>query len=234
MSKQKIISKYKTSYKYRCNLFGDSKVYTKLKKKKWKRIFLVTRLIFRYARKKINIKKQNAISKKKFFKVQLLEKQKFKSFYGFMLDKKFKQIYAKSKANNLLFYNTLESRLDVVLLRSNLLTNMTICQYYIKTGKILVNNKIITNTNYILQRGDIIDFFFNRKIKKLLIKKYIFRFNYFLRYKKNVILDFFFPRTLIINPSTFRIIYLFKYKKLNHIFYPIFFNLKVIQRAFNK
>jgi hypothetical protein len=111
---------------------------------------------------------------------------------------------------------------------------MTICQYYIKTGKILVNNKIITNTNYILQPGDIIDFFFNKNIKKLIIKKFIFRFNYFLRYKKNVIMGFFFPRTLLISPSTFRIIYLFKYRKLNQIFYPVSLNLNIIKRAFNR
>ena len=120
--KKKLISKYKLCYKYRSNLWGDFRLYTKLKNRKWKRIFFTTKLRFKYAKKKAN--KRPEIIKKRFYKFQLIEKQKFKHFFGSKLNKQFKNLVSLHKNKYLFFFKTIESRLDVVLYRSYFFFNI--------------------------------------------------------------------------------------------------------------
>lgn len=100
--------------------------------------------------------------KKNLYKERLIAKQQFKNFYGCIPEYQLKNLfyYLKNKSNNnniiQKFIIFLESRLDMVIYRAQITKSIFQAKQIINHGKIKVNNKIITSSNFILNRGDII------------------------------------------------------------------------------
>jgi ribosomal protein S4 len=123
----------------------------KLKKKKWN--------LF-----KTKLKQEKEIKpekKEKFFQKRLFEKQKFKNFYGcipeYQLKNLLKKINKKKKIDVLKnFTLSIESRLDIVILRLGFAKTIFHSKQLINHNKILVNNKKVNKSNYLLKKGDII------------------------------------------------------------------------------
>jgi ribosomal protein S4 len=126
---------------------------SKLKKKKWN--LFKKRLTFR---KEIKPEKRNRLFQKRLF-----EKQQFKNFYGCIPEYQLKNLFRKllKKSNKInMFKNliiTLESRLDINILRLRLARTIFQAKQLINHKKIKVNNKIISKPNFILNKGDIIN-----------------------------------------------------------------------------
>lgn len=126
---------------------------SKLKKKKWN--LFKKRLKYR---KVIKPEKRN-----KLFQKRLFEKQQFKNFYGCIPEYQLKNLFNKLlKKNNKInmFKNliiTLESRLDINILRLRLARTIFQAKQLINHKKIKVNNKIVSKPNFILNKGDVIN-----------------------------------------------------------------------------
>jgi len=125
---------------------------TKLKKKKWN--LFKKRLKYK---KEIKPEKRN-----KFFQKRLFEKQQFKNFYGCIPEYQLKNLFKKlSKRKNKInifknFVITLESRLDINVLRLKLAKTIFQAKQLINHKKIKVNNKIVSKPNLLLKKGDLI------------------------------------------------------------------------------
>lgn len=130
----------------------------KLKKKKWVaykrfnfRNYLSLKRFFRYDFIKLN-KRKNLSFLKKLFKEKLNNKQWLKHTYGGIKNKNFKKIVFKSKA----LICSIESRLDITIFRSNLISSLLTVRHLINHKKVKVNNKVITKPSLILKQGDIV------------------------------------------------------------------------------
>jgi ribosomal protein S4 len=125
---------------------------SKLTKKKWN----LLKKKFNY-RKEIKPEKRN-----RFFQKRLFEKQQFKNFYGCIHDYQLKNLFQKfAKKDNKInvvkkFVITLESRLDINVLRLRFAKSIFQSKQLINHGKILVNDKLVTKSNFLLKKGDVI------------------------------------------------------------------------------
>lgn len=185
----------------------DKQKIVKLKKKKWKKLLfkllklsktrkLKARNLKTRRWKKLNnyYKFYNQISYympkykfffKKLFKQNLLDKKKFKLFFGYLKQKYVKRIsklsYLQSnKVNNvynskMFFIKYLENRLDVILFRSCFVLSIRNARQLISHKHVLINNKVIKKSSFLLKKGDKITF--NPKIHKLI--KYYSAFSNF-------------------------------------------------------
>lgn len=131
-------------------LYINRKKIKKLNKKKW---FFIKKNL----RRKIieNIPE----NRKYFFKQRLNEKQKFKNFYGHLTEYKIKKRKKESNIKSKVlenFISTIESHLDINLVRLKKARNIFHAKQLINHKKVKVNNKIINKVNYILSAGDII------------------------------------------------------------------------------
>jgi len=111
---------------------------------------------------------------------RMLDKQKFKIFYGNLRNYQLRQIYYKAiKMQGIFalnFLRLLESRLDIILYRSNFGLTYKIIRQYIIYNKVLVNDKVINKPSNLIKIGDKITIIDN-------IKYYIIQ-NIKLFYKK--------------------------------------------------
>ena len=124
----------------------------KKKKKKWN--------FFKRNFWRSNKKNTNFIERKKhFFQNRLSEKQQFKFLYGCLHEYQLKNLYKKFKNKTKKFENvvlSLEKRLDIVLFRLKLAKSIFHAKQLINHRKIKVNGKIISFSNFLLKKGDII------------------------------------------------------------------------------
>jgi small subunit ribosomal protein S4 len=94
--------------------------------------------------------------------VRLHNLLKFRVYYGDMTIKKFRKYLQKINTRRLDFESKicflLESRLDILLFRLNLVKTPREAREYIKRKKIKINNNIIHTLNYQLYINDIISF----------------------------------------------------------------------------
>lgn len=94
--------------------------------------------------------------------VKLHDLLKFRVYYGDMTIKKFRRYLQRVNTRRLDFESRicflLESRLDILLFRLNLVKNPREARYYIKRKKIYVNDKIVNKLNYQLYLNDVITF----------------------------------------------------------------------------
>lgn len=123
---------------------------------------------------RIKILEQPFFSKKrtKYYKFFLL-RQQFRIFYSFIKIKSLKKIILKSlkkKDSVNAFVYFLESRLDVILFRLNLVSSVREARQKILHGNVLVNNKIIKKGSYNLKESDCLSF---KKDKIIFFKKKI-------------------------------------------------------------
>lgn len=91
----------------------------------------------------------------------IMERLKFKRYYGNITEKQFKMISRASnekkftKYQNLLFLLELESRLDSLVFRLRIVPTIFAAKQYVMHGNCSVNGEIITLPSYRLKRGDI-------------------------------------------------------------------------------
>lgn len=126
-------------------------------------------LLKKYRNKKWNIlrkkirrepKELRPETKKKFFQQRLIEKQKFQHFYQikyYQLKNLF-NVFKKKKRRNAFqnFVYTLDSRLDVSLIRLKLAKSIYQAKQLITHNKIKINKKIVNKNNVLLKKGDFI------------------------------------------------------------------------------
>lgn len=134
------------------NLHLSLKLY-KLRKKKWS--------LFK---KKSKYRKEIKPEKKKnFFQARLFETQNFRTFYGCIPKYQLKNILKKllKKTNKINLFNnflfSLESRIDVNIVRLKLAKTIFHAKQLINHKKIKINNKIINKSNMILRKGDLVN-----------------------------------------------------------------------------
>lgn len=161
---------FKPKLKYLSNskllLLNKQKVFS-LKKQKWKRYVNYISRFNEQKKKNCYYKfydnRSYTISRflNRFdnsFKSNILLKRRFKLLYG-KLDTnyiknniKYSSVKLRSQKNN--FINLLESRIDIVLLRSYFAINIRSARQLISHGKVKVNGKIVKNNSLILKCGD--------------------------------------------------------------------------------
>lgn len=202
---KKIIPKNKILLKLKSNIWNNFKI-KKLKSKKWR--FFVKNLIF--YKKTFEYKPKNL---KHLYKQRLLEKQKLKSFYGFLSEKKLKIIKNLIlKKNNISKLNIfLEKKLYILLYRLNVTSSIFEAKQLIRHKKIKINNKIVTYPDYTLKKGDIVKF-----TSKNLNKKNINILPY-IEYEKN-----------------FNMFIFLRNPKISEIKYPFKYNPTLISEILNK
>ena len=161
--------KYKIIYQSKENVWGIHRYKKKFSSKKW------SRLTYRLDKRRYFLFRQyrRPRSLKVVRKQRLLNKQKFKSFYGHISYSKLKKEYNQIKQNqpsniiDTLIIN-LEKRLDIFLVRSRIYRSIFQAKQAIKHNFIYVNDKIISHSNYKLKNGDFIKIPTNYlKIKQL-------------------------------------------------------------------
>ena len=140
----------------------DTTSYFNFKKTKWQKLIFYLLLQNRFDNKYYKLFDQNLYNVPLYtnnfssaFKEYLLIKKQFKVFYGFLKNKNFLKIVKKSQQKggmNLLNY--LESRLDVILVRSNFTLSLKNAQQLISHGYISVNKKLIKTKSFRVKKGD--------------------------------------------------------------------------------
>lgn len=158
--------KYKIIQQSKENVWGTYKYKQKFQTKKWSRLKnkldRPPRFIFRKHRKPHSLK----IMKKQ----RLLNKQKFKSFYGHLssgyLKKEYQRIQQKESIHIIDHLRIrLEQRVDILLFRSGVYSSIFQAQQAVKHQHIRVNGQFITNSTYTLQPGDFIQLISNHSYK---------------------------------------------------------------------
>ena len=188
---------------------------------------------FTYRKHLIKFSKYERPQKKKIYKERLFAKQQLKNFYGcipeYQLKNLFNYLKLKKNNNNIIhkFIILLESRLDIVIFRSKITKTIFEAKQIINHGKVKINNKIITSSNLILNKGDIITFN-NFKI----LNNYIYikknNQNIFLKKIRN-------NKTNYIEFNNKLNICIFLRKPFfNEIQYPFNLNLKLVDDYFKK
>jgi ribosomal protein S4 len=133
------------------NIHANLKIH-KLNNKKWN----LFKKRLRY-KKEIKPEKRN-----KFFQKRLFEKQQFRHFYGCISEYQVKNLFRKLKEKDnkinvfKKFLFLLESRLDVAVVRMKIARSIFHAKQLINHKKIKVNDKIISKSNFLLKKGDII------------------------------------------------------------------------------
>jgi len=139
---------YQNNFKYKKLLKGNKKAFF-LVRKKGKFLYKIATEDKEFRRKKRSLKINNYLN--------LL---KLRRFYGNLRAKKFKRNFSllslPVNAVSHSFAYFLESRLDVVLYRSNLFVSIFAARQYISHKKVYVNGTLVTKPGYILKIDDII------------------------------------------------------------------------------
>lgn len=129
--------------------------------------------------------------------VRLHNLLRFRVYYGDMTIKKFRKYLQKINTRRLDFESRLcfllESRLDILLFRLNLVKTPREARQYIKCKKIKVNDKIINTLNHQLYINDIITFdknlsfyFFKTLLLNLKERKILFNYPKYVEMNYNL------------------------------------------------
>lgn len=129
--------------------------------------------------------------------VRLHNLLRFRVYYGDMTIKKFRKYLQRVNSRRLDFeskiFFLLESRLDILLFRLNLVKSPREARQFIKCMKIKVNDKIVNSLNYQLYINDIITFekslsifFFKNLLLKLEEKKVLFNYPKYVEMNYNL------------------------------------------------
>jgi len=174
---------------------------------------------------------KNLFSKKRkkrmtVYKRQLMAKQRLRRYYGSIREKQFFSLYKKaslykgSPSSNL--FVLLERRLDVIIFRSGFAPSIYSSRQLISHGHVLVNNKKVTISSYIVQNKDLIQI--NKSsipiVKRLMLEKYNSSNKIKSFIKKNFLIPIYlevnfniFSATLINTPTRKKIPYPIKFSK---------------------
>ena len=180
-SRNKLLLKY--FLRVRCTIQNRDKI-LKFKKLKWKTFlfhlnqrYKKTNLFYRiFDQDAYFIPRFTSLFKRKF-KQNLQNKKKFSLYYGGLSNKIIKKymegsMRKVSKVTNLhtvssYLIESLESRLDVIILRTHFVLSIRSAQQLITHGHVYVNNVKVTKKNYVIRKGDHVSF--SKKVHPLLI-----------------------------------------------------------------
>ena len=155
-------------------------------------------------------------------------KQSLKCFYCNMQEQAFKRIFKKSIKSSLTtldrFISFLESRLDVILFRSCLISSLHQARQMINHGVVLVNGKRVRNAGTKLCKLDIIE------LKKELIIKNI-QTNETLEVVKSNFNSRFFPSHLEIDYKSSIVIFLWE-PNYENVYYSVKADYEIIKRFY--
>jgi len=96
-----------------------------------------------------------------YFGTQLRAKQKLKGYYGNILEKQFRNIYAEATrlrgdaSENLI--GLLESRLDAIVYRAKFVPTVFAARQFVNHGHVLVNGKKVNIASYRCKEGDVVE-----------------------------------------------------------------------------
>lgn len=207
--------KLKYLYQTQVNVWGKWQL-KKYKHKKWLR-FLRQPVLFKLlANKRFKRRlKKKVLSYKTLYKTYQQEYRKLNYFYGYMSKYKFVSMYRNAlkkkheKYDGQLFLNILERRIDIVLVRMNILPVIFLANQLLKHKKILINDEIVKNPNMLVKPGDIITIIPTlwqkvfRTIKYRMLRKQLK-----IPYPPYVYVSFNIMKGIYVNlPSTFKDIY---------------------------
>jgi small subunit ribosomal protein S4 len=209
-----IYENYQNNFKYRKLLKTSSKKFF-FSKKREKFLYKVTSDDKEFKRKRRTVKIDNYLN--------LL---KLRRFYGSLGERKFKRDFkALAIPLNVVsrsFAYFLESRLDVVLYRSNLFKSIFAARQYINHRKVYINGSIVSIPSYRMSVGDVITVsnpsLLYEDIKQRLILNKILN-NY--------------PRYLEVNYKLGMVV-LIRLPINSEIPYPFFMDVEAIASSFNK
>lgn len=168
--------RYKPVYKKFVNLktnVQNRKKILKFSKQKWKSLLFLLKKRSKSSKRNCYYKfyDQNCYKTVRYrnyfsrnYKQAILTKKIFNLFYGTLNKKYLKKYLRKSiKLSNqihnkinfkLFFLNLLEKRLDVILLRSNLVLSIRNARQIINHKQVYVNEKVVSNSSFLLTAGD--------------------------------------------------------------------------------
>ena len=175
---------YKKFINLKSNVQNRQKLY-KFKKKKWKNLLFKLSKTSKFKKRNCYYKfyDQNSYSISKYnnfflnnYKQKILTKRTFNLFYS-NLDKKYlkkllnnstkKSNQVKNKINlKKFFLSFLETRLDVILLRSHFVLSIRNARQLIAHKHVLVNGIIVSDNSFLVNKGDLITF--SRKSHKII------------------------------------------------------------------
>lgn len=198
--------------------------------------YSTTRQFISMSFNKYNLYNLNSLNKNNFskkrkkrmtvYKRQLMAKQRLRRYYGSIRENQFYSLYKKaslykgSPSSNL--FVLLERRLDVIIFRSGFAPSIYSSRQLISHGHVLVNNKKVTISSYIVQNNDLIQI--NKAsihiVKRLMLEKInnSNKLKFFI--KKNFLIPVYlevnfniFSTTLINTPTRKKIPYPIKFSK---------------------
>lgn len=118
----------------------------------------------------------------KSFKQTLFINKSFKLFYGNLTERYIKQMIKEAKSTSdllqnkinthLLFLKSLESRLDIILLRSHFVLSVMNARQLISHGHVFINETKVKKSAFQVQKGDKITF---SKKGQVLVKHYLLK-----------------------------------------------------------
>ncbi len=163
-------------YKYKVSKYYESDIWGVVSSKgKINKSFIYFRDLFLKKRKQkesiFNISK-GALRRRKRKKIYgrlLYMKQRLYMFYGGFQEKKIRRKFncwklSRDSNTTLSFFSETEMRLDVLLYRSNFSVNIFHSKDLIKKKLILVNREVISDPNYYLRIGDIVEVLGKREL----------------------------------------------------------------------
>lgn len=205
---------YQNNFKYKKLLQNNTKAFF-LVRKKGKFLYKVVTDDKEFKRRKRTLKINNYLN--------LL---KLRCFYGNLGARKFRRSFkSMSISTNEVthsFAYFLESRLDVVLYRSNLFSTIYAARQYITHKKVYVNGKIVTKPGYRLRVDDVVTVS-NPKLLYLKLKN---------RLRKDLVLGNY-PAYLEVNYKLGAVI-LCKMPQNNEVPFPFFMDIDTITNSFSK
>lgn len=209
-----IYEAYQNNFRYK-KLLKDNKKAFFLVKKKGKFLYKVVTDDKEFRRRKRTLKINNYLN--------LL---KLRCFYGNLGARKFRRSFKllsmSTNAVNRSFAYFLESRLDVVLYRSNLFSSIYAARQYISHKKVYVNGRVVTKPGYRLKVHDIA-VVSNPKVLYYQLKE---------RLQKDLVLGNY-PSYLEVNYKLGAVI-LSKLPENNEVPYPFFMDIETITNSFSK
>lgn len=136
-------AKYKIDRRLKCNLWGRPK--SPFNKREYPP----------------GIHGQNKRRKPSDYGIQLMAKQKLKSYYGYITEKQFHNLFVKATKvkgdTSQNFVELLERRLDAVVYRMKFVPTIFSARQFVSHGHILVNKKKVTISSYSIKNDDIIE-----------------------------------------------------------------------------
>lgn len=209
-----IYEAYQNNFKYKKLLQSNKQAFF-LSRKKGKFLYKIVTDDREFKRKKRTLKINNYLN--------LL---KLRCFYGNLGERKFRRSFRllslNTNAVSRSFGYFLESRLDVVLYRSNLFESIYAARQYISHNKVFVNGLIVNKPSYRLKVEDIV----NVSDSKLLYNKLKDRL------KNNSVLGNY-PSYLEVNYKL-GVVILAQFPENEAVPFPFFMNLETITHSFSR